>query len=261
MKAHHVNVLSNIQVSDRYWHMKVDTQELAENIQPGQFFNIKCDRNVYPLLRRPLSVYRINTDEQTLEFLYLVKGLGTKRMTEIKAGEKIDIFGPLGVGFQLEEHYETILLLARGVGVATLAALAFESASQGKKVHAILSARSENDLLAADFLESIGVSVYKVTDEAGTSDVKKVEKLISDLMSNVKVDALYTCGSKRLSKLMQAIAKRENLPGEIALEEHMGCAMGVCFACVCDIVEGNEIKSVRVCHEGPVFPLEQVVLK
>jgi len=71
---------------------------------------------------------------------------------------------------------------------------------------------------------------------------------------------LYTCGSKRLSRLMQEVARREQLPGEIALEEHMGCAMGVCFACVCDLNDGSATKSVRVCVDGPVFPLEQVVI-
>ncbi|MCM3762325.1 dihydroorotate dehydrogenase electron transfer subunit [Alkalihalobacillus oceani] len=260
MKAQQVTILTNVQVSERYWHMTVDTSEIGEKVHPGQFFNILCEQSVYPFLRRPLSVYRIDDEAKTLEFLYLVKGLGTTKMTEFKAGEKIDIFGPLGVGFDLKDEYNSILLLARGVGVATLAALAFEAAQKGKKVHAILSARSENDLLAADFLEGLGVSVYKVTDESGTSDVEKVEALIGNIMGAQAIDALYTCGSKRLSRLMQRLAIEHQLPGEIALEEHMGCAMGVCFACVCDIREGDDVKSVRVCHEGPVFPLEKVVL-
>ncbi|KHF39461.1 dihydroorotate dehydrogenase electron transfer subunit [Halalkalibacter okhensis] len=260
MKTHQVKILTNLQVSDRYWHMKVDLSEINLTVQPGQFFNIKCDQNVYPFLRRPLSVYRIDNEEKTLEFLYLVKGIGTKRMTNLKKSTNVDIFGPLGVGFRLREEDETILLLARGVGVATLAALAYAAARNGKKVHAILSARHEDDLLATEFLESIGVIIYKVTDEVGNSDVTKVEALIKKISLYSKIDSLYTCGSKRLAKIIQKIAKRDNIPGEIALEEHMGCAMGVCFACVCDIRVGDKIKSVRVCHEGPVFPIEKVIL-
>jgi dihydroorotate dehydrogenase electron transfer subunit len=240
--------------------MKVDTSSISETVEPGQFFNLLCSDSIYPFLRRPLSVYRIDSKNKTLEFLYLVKGLGTKKMTELKAGGHVDIFGPLGTGFQLKPSEHNLLLVARGVGIATLAALAYKAVEENKQVIAILSARSQNDLLAADYLTSIGVKVYKVTDDQGTSDVKEVEKLLNRLLAENEIHSLYTCGSKRLSRLMQQIAIREGLPGEIALEEHMGCAMGVCFACVCNIKDGNETKSVRVCVEGPVFPLEQVVL-
>jgi dihydroorotate dehydrogenase electron transfer subunit len=260
MESRRVKILSNVKVSDRYWHMIVDASAIKETVNPGQFFNILCGESIYPLLRRPLSVYRTDFENKTLEFLYLVKGLGTQKMAEYRAGDQIDIFGPLGVGFNLKDSHSSILLLARGVGVATLAALAYKAVAENKQVIAILSARSRNDLLSADYLAGLGVQVHKVTDEEGTSEVGKVEALVNGLMAENDVDALYTCGSKRLSRLMQNIAKREELPGEIALEEHMGCAMGVCFACVCNIKDGTETKSVRVCVEGPVFPLEQVVL-
>src|SRR5690625_2730204 len=165
MKVYKLQVLSNVKVSDRYWHMIVNAAHIEEKINAGQFFNIKCADESYPFLRRPFSIYRINKEDQTIEFLYLVKGLGTTRLTEIEAGEIIDIFGPLGVGFKLEKSWDKILLLARGVGIATLAALAQEAAMKNIKCVAILSARSTNDLLATDTLQSFGAEVYKVTEE------------------------------------------------------------------------------------------------
>jgi dihydroorotate dehydrogenase electron transfer subunit len=80
-------------------------------------------------------------------------------------------------------------------------------------------------------------------------------------MAENDIKAAFTCGSKRLSKLLQEVVKEKQIPAQIALEEHMGCAMGVCFACVCDLKEeDNSIHSVRVCKEGPVFELAKVVL-
>lgn len=261
MQAVKLKVISNRQVSDRYWHMIIDAQQLEQQVQPGQFFNVKCSDEYYPLLRRPFSIYRINKDEGTLEFLYLVKGLGTQRLTRIGAGESVDIFGPLGHGFTLQEGQDTILMLARGVGIATLAALAQEAAQRNIRSVAILSARSRNDLLAAEALQGFGAEVYKVTDEEGTSDVAAVRQLIEQIMESHTITAAYTCGSKRLSKLLQEISQERSLYAEIALEENMGCAMGVCFACVCDIHDSEGgMKTVRVCKEGPVFPLDKVVL-
>jgi dihydroorotate dehydrogenase electron transfer subunit len=261
MKAEKRKVLSNQQVSERYWHMIVDASDTQITAKPGQFFNVLCGESYYPLLRRPFSIYRINKDSSTLEFLYLVKGIGTQHLAAIQAGEAVDIFGPLGTGFTLREDGGTILMLARGVGIATLAALAQEAAEQGVRSVAILSARTANDLLAAEALQGFGAEVYKVTDEDGSSDVGHVRQLIERIMREHSISAAYTCGSKRLSMLLQEIAAEKDIFAEIALEENMGCAMGVCFACVCDIQDKDgATRSVRVCKEGPVFALEQVVL-
>jgi Iron-sulfur cluster binding domain of dihydroorotate dehydrogenase B len=48
--------------------------------------------------------------------------------------------------------------------------------------------------------------------------------------------------------------RRTLLEAQIAVEQHMGCAMGVCRACVIVTENGN----VRVCREGPVLPLGDV---
>ncbi|MDF2815335.1 MAG: dihydrdoorotate oxidase [Paenibacillus sp.] len=261
MKAEKRKVLSNRQVSERYWHMIVDASDIQITAKPGQFFNVLCGESYYPLLRRPFSIYRINKDSSTLEFLYLVKGIGTQHLATIQAGETVDILGPLGTGFTLREDGGTILMLARGVGIATLAALAQEAAERGVRSVAILSARTANDLLAAEALQGFGAEVYKVTDEDGSSDVGHVRQLIERIMREHSISAAYTCGSKRLSMLLQEVAAEKNIFAEIALEENMGCAMGVCFACVCDIQDKDGVtRSVRVCKEGPVFALEQAVL-
>ncbi|RSL31503.1 dihydroorotate dehydrogenase electron transfer subunit [Salibacterium salarium] len=261
MKQHLLPIISNVQVSERYWHMKVDTETMRDSIEPGQFFHIRCSDGISPFLRRPFSIYRINRTEDTIEFLYLVKGEGTKDLTRKQPGETADLVGPLGYGFQLQPSYDEILLTARGVGIATLAALAQDAQNKGVRCTAILSARSKNDLLAAETLQDFGADVYNVTEEEGTSDVDAVETLMRDIIGSKNITSLYTCGSRRLSRLNQRLADEYGLPGEIALEEQMGCAMGACFACVCDIDENGKRKSVRVCLEGPVFPLEKVVIQ
>src|SRR5690625_58526 len=260
MYVKQLEILSNVKVSERYWHMVVDAEEFTSEITSGQFFNIKCIDESFPFLRRPFSIYRINQDTQTIEFLYLVKGLGTIRLTEKKIGEKLDVFGLLGVGFTIEKEWDTILLLARGVGIATLAALAQEAAEKNIQCVAILSARSKNDLLAAKTLQGFGAEVYKVTEEEGTSDVESVEKIMTKIYHDHDVNAGFTCGSKRLSKLMQRMTMERSIPAQIAVEEHMGCAMGVCYACVCDVEINNKIEPLRVCKDGPVFELDKVVL-
>jgi NAD(P)H-flavin reductase len=42
---------------------------------------------------------------------------------------------------------------------------------------------------------------------------------------------------------------RSRKPVQLAMEQHMGCAMGVCLGCVVITKKGYQ----RVCRDGPVF--------
>jgi dihydroorotate dehydrogenase electron transfer subunit len=254
-------IISNEQISPRYCHMKIAiTDWSVSEVQPGQFFHIRTTDDFSPLLRRPFSIYRINELDNTLEFLYLVKGAGTKRLAERRPNELLDIFGPLGNTFTIPDMSTGLMLVARGVGIATLSALAFAAGKKGVLCFAILSARTKEDILVEKELNEAGIKTFLVNDLDGTSDPANVKVIAEELISKKLVDSIYTCGSKRLSILMKDMAEKHQVFAEIALEEKMGCAMGACYACVCDIQEGNEIQTIRICQDGPVLPLKKVVL-
>ena len=56
MKIHKTQVESNQQIGTSTFVIKVLAVELAAEIIPGQFCNIKVSASSYPLLRRPFSV-------------------------------------------------------------------------------------------------------------------------------------------------------------------------------------------------------------
>lgn len=259
MQMNDFKVLSNEQVSKRYWHMVVDTSTMNEKVEPGEFFNIQStDNSSYtPLLRRPFSSFRIN--QNSLEFLYKAEGPGTIPLTFCSPGEYINLLGPLGTSFSIPKGSKKILLLGRGVGIATLAALAQKAAQDNIQVYAILSARSLEDLLATEILKEYCTEIHHVTEEEQTSDVSNVRKIINNLITLHGIDSAYTCGSRRLSILMQEIIGEKGITGQVALEEYMACGIGVCYSCVCKVNRNGSTELVKSCEEGPVFPLEEVV--
>jgi dihydroorotate dehydrogenase electron transfer subunit len=261
MRLTNAEIIFNEQISSRYGHVKVAINGWkVTEVKPGQFFHIKTCDDYFPLLRRPFSIYRINERENRLEFLYLVKGAGTKVLAARKPKEFLDILGPLGNTFTVKESSKGMLIVARGVGIATLSALAFTAGKLGISCYAILSARRMEDILVEKELNSAGIHTFSVNDKDGTSDPILVGALAEEIIRKHQIDAIYTCGSKRLSILMKKVAERHQIFAEIALEEKMGCAMGACFACVCDIEDGDEIRTIRICQDGPVLPLDKVVL-
>jgi dihydroorotate dehydrogenase electron transfer subunit len=96
--------------------------------------------------------------------------------------------------------------------------------------------------------------VHAVFDSDGTSAVSAVSRQVGKILQEESPDMVYTCGSNRLLTMLQEL----NAKGEVALEQQMACAMGVCLSCVRLFNEGGEKVFRRVCCEGPVFALAGV---
>jgi dihydroorotate dehydrogenase electron transfer subunit len=108
--------------------------------------------------------------------------------------------------------------------------------------------------MRAEFLRGAQAEVHTVFDSDGSSAVQRVEPLIARLVAEQEPDMVYTCGSNRLLEVLQRLGVR----GEVALEQQMACAMGVCLSCVRLFHEGHDKVFRRVCCEGPVFPIASV---
>ncbi len=254
-------VVTNDWVNPDYKHLVLDAPPTALTVAPGQFFHLLCPAagDDTPFLRRPMSIYRIDPDNRRIEFLYKVIGPGTRGIATLAAGDRFDILGPIGVGFSLEESWRHIVVLGRGVGLATLGPLAEMAHRDDVGLSAILSARSPDLVMSTELFESYGGEVIAVTDSEGTSDVDNVEAILLKLIAEKRADAFFTCGSNRLLLLMQRLGAEHGVPGQVALEQQMACALGMCQCCVRPIRAGDAIVHHRVCFEGPVFDLKAAI--
>lgn len=257
-------VVSNDWVNGEYKHLVLDAPATALTARPGQFFHLACPPSGQdqPYLRRPMSLYRVDAAAGRIEFLYKVQGAGTRGLATLMAGRTLDAMGPLGVGFELPASCRHVLIVARGVGLATMAPLAEHAVAQGAAVTAVLSARSEALVMSVDYLRGVGARVLVVHDEDESSALEKVRELIRAEHARLPFDLLTTCGSSRLLQLLQALGDEWKVPGQVALEQLMGCALGMCFACVRPFREaaGSEQTSYRrVCWDGPVFDIQETV--
>lgn len=244
----------------RYHRLVLDTDGQVPLPKPGQFFHLLCqaENGAGPLLRRPMSVWRATPDR--LSFLLQVTGWGTSILSRKRPGDIVSVVGPLGTGFRLEPGWKRILILARGVGLATLAPLAQAAVDAGIAVEAVLSARGEEDLMTAAFVGGSRASVIPVLDSDGSAEVGAVEALLRSRLALARPDAVFTCGSNRLFLLLQRLAAEHGLPGQVALEQQMGCGLGMCFCCVRPIRdEDGAVGHQRVCVEGPVFDLQSAL--
>ena len=254
-------IVSNDFVNDEYKHLVMRAHEHALKAYAGQMFHLLCPSpdGAEVWMRRPMSVYRVNKDAGQVEFLYKVEGRGTQGMAMLRPGDEFNIAGPLGNGFKLQPGWKNIVVLGRGVGLATLAPLSQLAAERGVGVTAILSARNPDVVMSKDLFERIGARVVTVVDTDNSSAVENVETIIAELIADRKADAFFTCGSNRLLRLMQRLGKTHGIPGQVAVEQIMVCGFGACYVCMRTFeVDGVRVLR-RVCRDGPVFNMQEAV--
>ena len=253
-------VVSHDWVNSEYKHLAVEASPKALSVTPGQFFNLLCPSpDVGELFfRRPQSVYRIDRARGRIEFLYKCVGRGTRGLATLRRGDDLNMVGPLGVGFKLDPGWRHIVVLGRGVGIATLGPISQLARERHVGVTAILSARNR-DFVMADALFREAGDVVSVLDTDGTSAVENVECLLRDLIAKRQADAFFTCGSNRLFQLMKRLGRAHNIPGQVAMEQVMACGLGPCYVCVRAFEVNGKQELRRVCIDGPVFDMQEAV--
>jgi len=254
-------VVSNEWINPEYKHLVLQVHEHALRAYAGQMFHLLCPSpdGAEVWMRRPMSVYRIDRAAGRVEFLYKLEGRGTRGMAQLQQGDEFNIVGPMGVGFKLQPQWKNIVVLGRGVGLATLAPLSQLASEAGVGVTAILSARRPELLMSRELFESLGARIVTVFDSDHSSAVPNVDRILKELIQEGRADAFFTCGSNRLLKLMQAVGKAYDIPGQVAMEQQMVCGIGACYVCVRTFLVNGEKILRRVCREGPVFNLQEPV--
>ena len=135
MKQLNTKIIHNKKITPHHYKMRLESGYLAKHSQPGQFVEVRCSNGPDPLLRRPLGVHKILPDG--IEILYEIVGRGTELLSLKKAGEVLDLIGPLGNGFDFRDTQYSIrdtILIAGGIGVAPLLALAEKLVSGAKRI-------------------------------------------------------------------------------------------------------------------------------
>jgi dihydroorotate dehydrogenase electron transfer subunit len=254
-------ILANDSVNAEYRHLVVRCGGVSASAVPGQFFQLLCPHTegAQPFLRRPMSLYGADPIRREVEFLYKIAGAGTRGLATLRAGDPLDIMGPLGAGFTLDPTLRHIVAIGRGAGLATLAPLAQAAKARGMSVTAILSARRPELLVSVDRFKAHGASVIAVTDAQSNSGPANVERMLRALIAEGRCQAFYGCGSSRLLRVQQRLAREFNIPGQVAMEQQMACGIGLCFCCVRDFNLGGEIVQRRVCWDGPVFDMMEAL--
>jgi dihydroorotate dehydrogenase electron transfer subunit len=248
VKLFEARVVANEPVGEGLYMMRAAAPEAAREARAGQFLHVRCVRpgGYDPLLRRPISIYRI--EDGQLWMYYDVVGRGTEFLAGLREGDRLDCLGPLGQPFKVPSAAHHLLMVGGGIGLAPLVALAEEAFARELSVTILAGFRSGARALPPRLLPP--QAEYVVATEDGAIGYRGY---VTDLVPEYLgwADALFACGPTRMLESLQRVTRETTKPIQVSLEERMGCAMGVCLSCVLHTRQGLK----RVCRDGPVFEL------
>jgi dihydroorotate dehydrogenase electron transfer subunit len=230
-----------------YW-LVLDVGEEFARPDPGQFVFLKVAQGMDPFLRRPMSVFAFSGSgkRRRLEILYRVTGRGTRVLASRGRGERIDLVGPLGRGF---ERGNPALLVAGGMGVAPLAFLAQAGSGEDEL---LLGCRSASGFPVDFIRERIPIPLGIVTEDGSCGG----RGLASDLAREAgekrgwRVE-IAAAGPPAMLRAVAEIAAARKIRCQVSLEAPMACGVGACHGCVVPTRGADAYR--RVCREGPGF--------
>lgn len=252
-----LEIYSQEQIGKDIFSMWLNTIEMADEAQPGQFISLYTD-DKSKLLPRPISICEIDRENKRLHLVYRVTGknTGTELFSKLGKGDKLEALGPIGNGFPLEEaRGKKVFVIGGGIGVPPILQTAKEL--EGEAI-AVLGYRDETFLMS-EFEKY--AKTYCATEDGSRGSKGNVLDAIRE--HNLEADMIFACGPKPMLRALKAYAIEKNIPCWISMEERMACGIGACLACVCqstDLDEHSHVHNKRVCKDGPVFLSTEVEL-
>nr|BCX01909.1 MAG: dihydroorotate dehydrogenase B (NAD(+)), electron transfer subunit [Bacteroidota bacterium] len=245
-----VRLERNERLSEHLCLLRFEAPRIAEKARPGQFVAIRASEGIYPLLRRPMSIYM--AEGPFVELLIKVVGPGTRLLYEAEPGRWFRMLGPLGRGFGLEGDFDLAVLFGGGVGVAPLAFLERELRRQGRRVLTLVGARTAGELVLRYLSDPL-----VATDDGSAGFRGTVLELWRTHQEALRRERMrwFSCGPMPMLRALAEEGRHLGVQHEVALEVPMGCGFGVCQGCIVPRVEG---RYALACLEGPVFSAREV---
>ena len=265
------SVIENVALAERTHRIRLHCPEIAAAIRPGQFVMLRLRGTSDPLLGRPFALYDTVLDESGkpigIDVVYLVVGKMTGMMTEVQAGESIEVWGPLGNGFP-KLNSEHVVCVAGGIGQTPFLAYAREllgtrgyggdlPARQAARVSLYYGIRAASFAACVDDFRAVSCDVHLASDDGSIGFRGFVTQLLA---RDRPAGPFIGCGPEPMLHALAKLTASWNAKCYLSLETPMACGVGACFSCVTKVKTETGWDYKRVCVDGPVFDAAKLEL-
>lgn len=257
--VHHARVTDRQELAPDIVLLGFDAPELVRVTKPGQF--VMTVPRSGETAATALGVYEAEGGRASL--IFFVVGKRTRELANLRAGDDLDVFGPLGNGFTIGAERD-VAIVAGGVGIASVLLPARAYRRAGARVRLFYGARASNLLVERERFAREGCEVLVATDDGSAG----YHGYVTDLLAReAKPQTILACGPSPMLRAVARVASENGVAAQLSLEETFACGVGGCWGCVVPLVRssaqapsfpparenGSDVVNARICKEGPVF--------
>ncbi|HKU80721.1 MAG TPA: dihydroorotate dehydrogenase electron transfer subunit [Candidatus Tumulicola sp.] len=243
----------------------VHAPEVVRETRPGQYVMAIPPGGEAPATA--LGVYEAHDERASL--MFFVTGRRTRELSELRPGDRLDLVGPLGNGFDLAAGCARATIVAGGVGIASVLLAAQTLVRSGARVELLYGARSADLLVDAQRFADEGCELVLATDDGSRGHRGYVTELLAQ---RLPCEAVLACGPTPMLRAVARIAASAGTAAQLSLEETFACGVGGCWGCVVPLRRssaqapsfppasrgGSDVVYARICKEGPVFRSDEL---
>jgi dihydroorotate dehydrogenase electron transfer subunit len=250
-----LTIVSNKKLTNNVYELVLKGDLVNIMHVPGQFIHIQVPRPDL-ILRRPISLAKIDHRNSTCTVVLRASGQGTQSIVDTKVGDSLNVMGPLGNGFPIDflVNDNRSLLIGGGIGIPPLLECAKQLYEKGVKCTIVLGFINHSAVFYETEFKQYG-EVMIATDD-GSYQIKGNVKTVIDQLDQT-FNAIYACGPTGLTRMVNEYFK-DHPNAYISLEERMACGIGACAGCT--VTHVNKRSNYKVCSDGPVFKTNEVII-
>jgi len=254
---------TNEEIAPGYRLLRLALNQDVE-VRPGQFAMLKPRGVFEPLLRRALAVYRVDGPRR-VSFLFQVLGRGTEALAQIGEGGEIETLLPLGNSWPIPSNEERAIVVAGGIGSASVLMLCEVLKQAGVDTRVFFgaaNARAAAGCGLEDF-RAYGFPLVLSTVDGSSGErglvTAPLERLLKE--GGGRGATICACGPWGMMKRVAELAEEFEVRCIVSLEAPMGCGFGVCVGCVVEVKTDGPLgygSYKRVCTDGSIFNAKSV---
>jgi dihydroorotate dehydrogenase electron transfer subunit len=258
--VHATTVIERRELATDVVLVTLEAPELANATRPGQYLMAIPPSG--EAAATALAIYE--AEGKLASILFFITGKRTRELAELRCGDRLDVVGPLGNGFDCSTGARDVAIVAGGVGIASVLLCAHALRKTASRVRLFYGARTKDLLVDAQRFADAGCELVVTTDDGTLGD----RGFVTDALARSPApQAIFACGPTPMLRSVARIAGELGVPAQLALEETFGCGVGGCWGCVVPLIArsaqapnypppsqgGSDVVYARICKEGPVF--------
>ena len=229
-----------------------------------------------PVVRRPFSIAdRCSRDGDARALIISRRvGIGTGWLDQLEIGDSLNITGPLGSPFRIDDVQRPLLLIGGGVGIPPMLYLARRLRERGADRVGIVFGAMSRDLFVVPMhaepahdgaptncLVLPGNADYPAivtTDDGSIGLAGRVTSGLAVWADRWRGEnaLVYACGPEPMLHAIARKTRELQWDCQLCIERTMACGLGTCLSCVVRTPDASKPTGWRwalSCSEGPAF--------